>query len=303
VNTDQALQAFLEEHRLPSAYRQIIDRWFAPLAEGLAARHATAGRPLLIGINGSQGSGKSTLAALLTILLAERHGLRSIDLSIDDFYLTRAQRQQLAQDVHPLLATRGVPGTHDVALMRDTLQQLMQRQGPVAVPRFDKAADDRLPPAQWPQTEAPLDLVLIEGWCFGTQAQAQAALEAPVNQLESDEDPDGTWRRYVNHAIEHDYQPLYQDVDAWIMLQAPSFDCVYQWRLEQEAKLVEKIAQQGGQGTQLMSAPQLARFIQHYQRLTEHALRTLPAQVDYLYRLDAQRNIISFSQAHAEQYG
>jgi len=303
VNTDQALQAFLEEHRLPNAYRQTIDRWFAPLAEGLAARHATAGRPLLIGINGSQGSGKSTLAALLTILLAQRHGLRSIDLSIDDFYLTRAQRQQLAHEVHPLLATRGVPGTHDVALMRDTLQRLMQQQGPVAVPRFDKAADDRLPPAQWPRIEAPLDMVLIEGWCFGTPAQAQAALEAPVNPLESDEDPDGSWRRYVNRAIEQDYQPLYQSVDAWIMLQAPSFDCVYQWRLEQERKLAEKIAQQGGQGTQLMSEPQLARFIQHYQRLTEHALRTLPAQVDYLYRLDAQRNIIAFSQAHAEQYG
>ena len=37
-------------------------------------------------------------------------------LSLDDLYLPKAERLRLARDVHPLLATRGVPGTHDVAL-------------------------------------------------------------------------------------------------------------------------------------------------------------------------------------------
>ena len=36
----------------------------------------------------------------------------------DDFYLTQAQRQDLAQQIHPLLKSRGVPGTHDVPLAK-----------------------------------------------------------------------------------------------------------------------------------------------------------------------------------------
>ena len=71
----------------------------------------------MVGLTGPQGSGKSTLAAKLPPLLAAR-GLRSAVLALDDLYLTHAERRRLAADIHPLLATRGVPGTHDVALGR-----------------------------------------------------------------------------------------------------------------------------------------------------------------------------------------
>ena len=36
---------------------------------------------------------------------------------------------QLADDVHPLLAVRGVPGTHDVKLAIDTLERLIEQRG------------------------------------------------------------------------------------------------------------------------------------------------------------------------------
>jgi len=251
---------------------------------------------LLVGINGSQGSGKSTLASLLALLLRQFHGLGVIQLSIDDFYLTRESRRSLAERVHPLLATRGVPGTHDLPLMRETLQRLLNGNGEVPIPRFDKAIDDRCPADQWEFVSAPLDLVIIEGWCFGTPAQSEEALLKPVNDLEAREDPDAVWRRYVNRQIVEHYQSIYQMVDLWIMLQAPSFDCVYQWRLEQEQKLADKLKltdDSAPMQNQVMSAQQIARFIQHYQRLTEHTLQHLPASVHYLFRLDRERRIIA----------
>ncbi|RMG32892.1 MAG: hypothetical protein D6720_12475 [Gammaproteobacteria bacterium] len=286
------MQAFLRTHQLPASYVSLAKRWFESLAEDIARYRAMAGRPLIVGINGSQGSGKSTLAALLRLLLGEGHGLKVIDLSIDDFYLTRCQREELARRVHPLLVTRGVPGTHDTRLMARTLKCLSGSRVRVPIPRFDKAQDDRVPAEEWAQVQAPMDVVILEGWCLGTPPEAPERLETPINELERIEDLDGVWRRYVNDRIERDYRPVYDRIDIWIMLQAPSFQRVYRWRLEQEEKLARRQAGRSGSGDRIMSAPELARFIQHYQRLTEQALRTLPERVHYLYRLDAERQII-----------
>jgi len=293
-------KAFLEQHQLPFAYLQDARCWFAPLAKALALHHRGAQRPeppvvqraTLAGINGSQGSGKTTLCAYLCALLQAEHGLRAIALSLDDFYLTRAARRELATSVHPLLATRGVPGTHDMALLNDTLDALLTPCGgaAVSVPRFDKARDDRRPPADWDRIEGGLDMVLLEGWCLGARPQTTAQLLRPVNALESNEDPDAFWREYVNNSLRREFLPLYKRIDRWVMLQAPSFDCVYRWRLEQEQKLASATR---GDKQRVMSDRQIARFIQHYQRLTEHGLATVPATVDYLYTLDDRRRIVA----------
>jgi D-glycerate 3-kinase len=77
------------------------------------------------------------------------------------------------------------------------------------------------------------------------------------------------------------------------MLRAPSFDCVYRWRLEQEQKLaINAAAEAPGR---IMDTPQLSRFIQYYQRLTDHCLAGLPAQVHHLYTLDEQRQVTAYS--------
>jgi D-glycerate 3-kinase len=253
------------------------------------AGQARPGRALVVGINGAQGCGKSTLAARLQHLLEHALGRSTAVLSLDDFYLTRAQRAALARTVHPLLATRGVPGTHDVALAQRTLARLRElRQGEsLRLPRFVKARDERAPEGDWPACSGPLDVVLFEGWCVGTPPQADDELAAPVNTLESDEDPEGRWRAYVNAQLATVYAPLFSMLDRLVFLRAPGFEVVHAWRLEQEAG--NAAAAPGA--AHVMTSSALERFIAHYERLTRHALRVLPARADAVLGLDAQRRV------------
>jgi D-glycerate 3-kinase len=283
-----ALEQFAVQERLPPAYLQTVEQWFLPLAQDLLRRVSTRHEALVVGVSGCQGSGKSTLAALLVLLLKELLGLKAVNLSIDDFYLTHAERQQLGQSVHPLLATRGVPGTHDVALAVNTITSL-RSTGPVAIPRFDKAVDDRAPRSIWPQVLAPVDVIVLEGWCLSIGPQSEAELQQPINALEEGEDPDGAWRRYVNAILAEDYVPLYDLVDYLIMLKAPDFAQVFEWRQQQEDKLAAK--QGAGESSRIMNQDQLRRFIQHYERITRHGLATLPERADVVFQLTPQQTI------------
>ena len=155
-----------------------------------------AGRPLLVALNGAQGSGKTTVSDYLCTSLFEEHGLNAVALSLDDFYLSRVERQTLAASVHPLLATRGVPGTHDMGLLQRTLEQLLDvhRNEPVAIPRFNKAADDRCASSDWNCITTSVQVVLLEGWCLGAIPQTADSLSQPINDLERDEDSAATTR-------------------------------------------------------------------------------------------------------------
>ncbi len=271
----------------------MASQYFLPLAQELATLDDRRATPRLIGINGCQGSGKSTLAALLSLLLTNCYHLNVVNLSIDDFYLTQAARQRLAKRVHPLLATRGVPGTHDIALLQQTLAALCDRSAqsePTAIVRFNKATDERRPQTEWDKICGPVDIIFLEGWCVGTGAQTAQALSAPVNELEAKNDRDGQWRHYVNHRIETDYAPLFKQLQTLIMLQAPSFDCVYQWRQQQETQLRQHTAH--GDGSGIMNSRQLQHFIQHYQRLTEHMLKHLSKTADIVFQLNSAHHIV-----------
>lgn len=243
-------------------------------------------RPLILGICGAQGSGKSTLADGLAARLNARD-ISAACLSIDDLYLTKAARSQLAQDVHPLLRTRGVPGTHDVALGMAVLDDLHAGQ-PARLPRFDKACDDRLPKDQWTAIPAGLQVLLFEGWCVGARAQPEAALAEPVNTLERDEDKDARWRTYVNQALANDYQPLFDRIDSLVLLAAPGFEIVQRWRGQQEDSLRRR-SPPGASG--VMTKAQIARFIQHYERLTRYILVEMPKRADITLSLATDRSV------------
>ncbi|EHR41187.1 kinase [Alishewanella jeotgali] len=224
--------------------------------------------PAVIGITGAQGTGKSTLASLLvTELLAQGIGCAAV--SLDDYYLTRQARQQLAGTVHPLLAQRGVPGTHDIGRALSDARQVLAGAA-VALPRFDKALDDSLPD----RPAAQLDLLIVEGWCLGLAAEAESGLVSPVNQLEATEDSSGAWRRYVNQQLAASYQPYFDLLQPLIWLKAPDWDSVCRWRAKQE----QQLWQQRGTG---MTTEQLARFMLPFQRLTQLSYQQLPARANY----------------------
>ena len=252
---------------------------YLPLAQWLYDRRQQGQR--LLGVNGAQGSGKSTLCKLLALMLQQGFGETVAVLSLDDFYLTRAQRMQLAQRVHPLLQTRGVPGTHDVELAVSVLTAL-RNGASVNVPRFDKATDDRAANNLWQRFSQPVDIILFEGWCVGARPQAPAALQHPVNVLEADADQQGIWRQYVNDRLAGAYQTLFALLDNLLMLQVPAFTSVYAWRALQETKLVHG-----------MNSQQLQHFIMHYQRLTEHMLAEMPTRADKCLLVGADHQIIA----------
>jgi D-glycerate 3-kinase len=237
----------------------------------------------VFGITGLQGTGKSTLSAQVAALAASR-GLRAVVLSIDDLYLDQPQRQRLGREVHPLLATRGAPGSHDIALGLATFAAL--REGRGVLPAFDKISDRRLPEREWGRIEGVPDLVLFEGWFHKVPPQADDALAAPINALERDEDPDGRWRRFCNAALAG-YAPLWDEIGALLFLQGPGFEQVPDWRGEQERTLAA-----ANPGRRTMSQAEVERFVLFFERVSRQAFATLPGIADWTVRLDARRRVI-----------
>lgn len=310
---------FARDHGLQGDFAHQAGALHLPLAEHVETVAKTRGGTLTVGLCGPQGSGKSTTVDLLSRLL-QAQGLRTATLSIDDLYLARGRRRALAARVHPLLLTRGPPGTHDVALGVDVLARLARR-GRVRLPRFDKASDDPCPEANWPVFDGPADVVLFEGWCIGARPQAPEALDAPVNALERDRDPDGVWRRFVNDALAGEYQRLFGAIDLLVQLRPPSFETVLRWRRQQEQELRRRIGKlprcslesataspelkkvSPGFGKVSSSFPHLWRrtmsdaevavFVQHYERLTRHIDAEMPSRADVLVILGEDRQALS----------
>jgi len=238
-------------------------------------------RPLMVGLCGAQGSGKSTVAAALAPRLPG-----TVVLSLDDFYLTREQRKSLAADVHPLFATRGVPGTHDLRLALDTFAAL-DREEPVPLPKFDKAVDDRVDPVLWQPAPSRCRLIIFEGWCVGAIPQPAAALATPVNELERDRDALMIWRRHANEALAA-YQRLFARIDMLVLLCAPDWETVLGWRLEQEHALRRLRDDAIG----IMDDAAVAEFVSHYERLTRHILDEMPGRADLVLRLARDRSCV-----------
>ncbi|MEZ5892959.1 MAG: hypothetical protein R3C58_07430 [Parvularculaceae bacterium] len=271
--------ALITSERLPPDYRAIVEMYWRPLAAKISDWRKDKGRPLVVGVNGAQGSGKSTACVFLEKALLPELGLNAATLLLDDFYLSKADRQDLAERVHPLFITRGVPGTHDAAWLARAIDDLIAGRDTEA-PVFDKARDDR---ASHTRTiEAPVDVILLEGWCVGAVAQPDELLKAPANALERDEDSGCAWRRYVNEQLGGDYRDLFSRIDRLVMLRVSGMEAVLQNRLRQERKL--RAARPDAK--EVMGDAAVARFVQHYERLTRWQLETLPQRADIVIDVD-----------------
>jgi D-glycerate 3-kinase len=281
--------AATKQMMLDNDLEQALIDVYIPLAACLAKQADDYRATRIIGINGAQGSGKSTLCKLLQIVLEEGFAKRVTTFSIDDIYLTHAERETLAEKIHPLLKTRGVPGTHDVGLGLQLLTDLrgIEAGESINIPVFDKSIDDRSAEKDFRQVTGPIDLVLFEGWCVGAKPQRDPALALPVNSLERLEDPDQVWRRYVNDQLKNDYKRLFREIDFLIMLEIPEISSVMEWRSKQERKLAK--ASPGGH--KIMDTAALQRFIMHYERLTRAMLTEMPDRADLVFKLNRNQQI------------
>jgi len=267
-----------------------LESLYLPLAAWLQARRGDDGSTQVVGVCGAQGSGKSTVCRLLGTVLGEAFHEPAVTLSIDDIYETRERRAELALELHPLFATRGVPGTHDVTLGLSTIEglQTLADDQTLALPTFDKATDTRLAPHRWHRHRGSVATVLFEGWCVGARPESEAALAEPINVLERDEDPEGVWRRAVNARLQGDYQQLFAPIDVLILLRVDGMHRVFQWRRLQEHKLAR--AAPANADSRIMSDEQVDRFIMHYERLTRHILAEMPERADIVLPIDDTHN-------------
>ena len=269
-----------------SALKQV----YTPLCSWLVNQQKHS--PLILGINGSQGSGKSTLTHILSDLLEKGFNKKVVSFSIDDLYKTREQREQLAQTIHPLFKTRGVPGTHDVELGISIIKQLLDKTPQnIGIPVFDKSLDDRLSESSWTRVTEPCDIIIFEGWCVGSKAQHTKDLKPPINNLEEVEDENAVWRKYVNDQLGGQYTELYSHIDILLMLKIPDFNKVFEWRKLQEEKLRSSLADKNDTECKIMNDSEINRFIMHYERITRHTLNEMPERCDIVFELGENHHV------------
>jgi D-glycerate 3-kinase len=289
---EQTVSALIQQEGLPDSYAETVEKTILPLADRICALHDTEKQPIVVGIHGAQGTGKSTLTLFLREILLRHRNRSTANFSLDDIYLTRAEREDLAERVHPLFKTRGVPGTHDVSLGQQVLHHLRSAapEDATPIPAFDKSRDDRVPRDHWPVFGGRAEVILLEGWCLDARPEKDSALAEPMNRLEENEDPDGVWRRYVNDQLKGEYRQFFDEIDFLVMLKAPSMECVLEWRRLQEQKLAKKIrnAPKSGellnnaQDLRIMTDDEVGRFVMHYERVTRACLAEMPGRADVL---------------------
>ncbi|MCU7837131.1 MAG: phosphoribulokinase [gamma proteobacterium symbiont of Taylorina sp.] len=287
---DNNLSRLIKKLALPKQYESYLSLYFEPLVEIIHNLSLQIPVPV-IAINGSQGAGKTTAAMVLQELLESKYQYRVAIISIDDFYHSKEKRRELSESLHPLFMTRGVPGTHDIDLAIETFNQLKKiTNGETAlIPRFDKFRDDRKSPEYWDKVAGPVSVIIFEGWCVASTSMDPYSLDSPINKLERIEDNEGLWRKASNQFLAQQYQLLFKQIDWLLMLKTPGFDMVFQWRLLQEQKLAKTLTTKSA--GKLLDEQQLKRFIQHFQRLTEHNLLTIPTLADAVISLDEQHRM------------
>jgi len=215
-----------------------LKKIYIPISFWIENKCKKKGETLILGFSGGQGSGKTTVTGILKIILKKFFKRRIHVSSIDDFYKTLKDRNKMSHTVHPLLKTRGVPGTHDINLIKKFFNFIKKKKfKKIKLPKFDKSIDDRLKKKYWFNIKERPEIVILEGWCVGAQPQPNSLIKKPINVLEKYEDQDLTWRKYVNEKLKREYKKLFKMIDCYIFMKIPNFNMVFKWRLLQENKL------------------------------------------------------------------
>ena len=249
-----------------------LKKSYIPMAFWIEKQYKKKNKTLFLGISGGQGSGKTTVAGILKIILKKFFKREIFVTSIDDFYKTYEDRKKISKNIHPLLKTRGVPGTHEVRLVKKFFHNIKKKKfRKFKIPKFDKSRDDRFKQKYWPKINKKPEIVIFEGWCIGAKPQTRYLINKPINDLEKKEDKNFIWRRYFNEKLKNEYKKIFSFIDHLIFIKIPNFDVVFKWRLLQENKLRQKSYLK----RKIMSYNEIKRFIMFYERITLQMIKDL----------------------------
>ena len=267
----------------------MIKNYLIPICFWIAKK-ADNKKPYFVGLAGGQGTGKTTISSIIKIILEKYFKLKVFKISIDDFYKTRKERIALSKKVHPMLLTRGVPGTHDINMMLDFFKKSKARKFKnMKLPNFNKAIDDRFPKNKWNTINKRPDVIIFEGWCVGARAETNKTLKKSVNSMEKANDHKLVWRKYVNQQLKTKYKKLYSQLNCMIYLKAKNFSLLQKWRLKQEHKLWLKTKKKGGH--KIMSKGDVINFMQTYQRITQNMFKNMPKYASIILNLNSNHQI------------
>ena len=259
-----------------------LNKFYLPLSEWIYSIYSKDFKTKIIGLSGGQGAGKSTITGILKLILKKKYGLNICVFSIDDFYKTKNERLRMSKKKHPLFITRGVPGTHDIALLNQTIRKLKQKKfRTVLIPKFDKSKDNRFRKNKWQKIKIKPDIIIFEGWCVGTTHQNNNELKRPINLIEKKYDENLKWRKTVNNLIKKRYKNIFNKIDKLVFLKVPHFNYIMKWRWlqEQKMKLTTK-------SKKTMSKTEVKEFIMFYERLTKHMMKNYSKISDLTIFLD-----------------
>ena len=249
-------------------------------------------KPLIIGLSGGQGTGKTTITSIVSLILKKYFKLNVFKISIDDFYKTRNERKKLSISKHPLLMTRGVPGTHDCKIIFKFFKKIKNKNfNQFKLPKFDKSIDDRCPKKLWYKINSRPDVIILEGWCVGAKAQKNSQILKPINSLESSKDLSLVWRKYVNNQLKKQYKSLFKQLNEIIYLRANNFKVLQQWRIKQEKRLWLK--SKNKKNLRIMSRGDIINFMQTYQRITQNMFKDVPKYASIIMKLNSNHQINS----------
>ena len=249
-----------------------LKKTYIPISFWIENKYKKKGKTLFLGFSGGQGSGKTTVAKILKIILKKFFKREIYVSSIDDFYKTLKDRNEMSHTIHPLFKTRGVPGTHDISLVKKFFDFIKKKNfKKFKLPKFDKSMDERLKKKYWSNIKKRPEIVILEGWCVGAKPQSNSIINKSINVLEKYEDKHLIWRKYANEKLKKEYKKLFAMIDHFIFMKIPNFNVVYEWRLLQESKLRKK----SHSSKKIMSYNEIKRFIMFYERITLQMIKDL----------------------------
>jgi len=265
-----------------------LKKIYIPISFWIENKYKKKGETLILGFSGGQGSGKTTVTGILKIILKKFFKRRIYVSSIDDFYKALEDRNKISNKIHPLLKTRGVPGTHDINLVKNFFNIIRKKKfKKIKLPKFEKAGDNRAKKKYWFNIKQKPEIVILEGWCVGAKPQLSSLLKKPINILEKYEDKDLIWRKHANHKLKKEYKKLFAMIDYFIFMKIPYFNMVFKWRLLQEKKLIKKSQFK----KKIMSYNEIKRFIMFYQRITLQMIKDLSKSASIVMLLNKNHEI------------